>query len=51
MSRLNALGRPEFYAGNGRAGIKNGYIYKVEGSEIVPVATIDQFGKISIIGN
>ena len=47
----NALGRPEFFAGNGRAGIKNGYIYKVEGSEIVPVATIDQFGKISIIGD
>lgn len=45
----NAMGIPEFFANQGRVGIKNGRIYKIEGNKRILVANISRTGKVKLI--
>ena len=49
QANSKAFGVPEFFANQGRVGIKNGAIYRIDGNERKLVATIGRTGKIKTV--
>ena len=48
QGNANSFGIPEFSTVNGRVGIKNGNIFRIEGKNRIPVGVIDEVGEIEL---